>query len=52
MKILIAVSFFEKIIYRTFHDGLYLLKTGVEMEIIDEISLVEWLVNNFKSFGN
>lgn len=27
-------------------------ETGVEMEIIDEISLVEWLVNNFKSFGS
>lgn len=43
--------FFWKRLF-TFHDGLYFLQTGVEMEIIDEISLVEWLVNNFKSFGN
>lgn len=50
MKILIAVSFFEKIIYISW--WFVFLKTGVEMEIIDEISLVEWLVNNFKSFGN
>lgn len=52
MKILIAVRFFFWKRLFTFHDGLYFLKTGVEMEIIDEISLVEWLVNNFKSFGN
>jgi len=30
-----------------FHDPV----TGVELEIIDRITLVEWLANNYKSFG-
>ena len=27
------------------------MQTGVKMEIEEEISLIEWLVNNYKSFG-
>lgn len=30
-----------------FHDAV----TGVELEIIDRLTLVEWLANNYKSFG-
>lgn len=30
-----------------FHDPV----TGVELEIVEKISLVEWLANNYKSFG-
>ena len=27
------------------------MQTGVEMECIDKMSLIEWLANNYKTFG-
>jgi peptide chain release factor subunit 1 len=30
-----------------FHDAV----TGVQLEIVDRVTLVEWLANNYKSFG-
>lgn len=46
----------EKVLYLTpeqeqrdahFHDPI----TGVELEVVDKISMVEWLANNYKTFG-
>ena len=28
-----------------------LFQTGVELETIDKMSLIEWLANNYKTFG-
>ena len=30
---------------------LLLLQTGVELELVEKISLLEWLANNYKNFG-
>lgn len=29
-----------------------LLQTGVELELVDSMPLLEWLANNYKSFGS
>ena len=29
----------------------YLAQTGVELELIEKLPLLEWLANNYKTFG-
>ena len=29
----------------------FFLQTGVELELVEKISLLEWLANNYKNFG-
>ena len=44
----------EKVAYLTEkqeRDPAMLKEDGVELEVVDRISLLEWLANNFKSFG-
>lgn len=31
--------------------GVFLSQTGVELELIESLSLIEWFANNYKGFG-
>lgn len=33
------------------YSALYLVQTGVELELIEKLPLLEWLANNYKTFG-